>query len=935
MRSSILSRGGATLLVSMLCLPACGTSSHPSNNGSGGSSGPGAAGGNTGTVGSGGTAGKTSSGGGLGGTAAGGQTGTAVGGSGVGGRGSGGAGGAAAGGQSGTGGKGGSAAGGAATGGQSSTGTGGTAASGGATSGGSGGASGSGGAGGSGGSSSSSAKLVNNYDGARSSTVSFDQGWKFHLGDVTGAQGTTFDDSAWTSLDVPHDWSISLPFNQGSKAGGGGGYLDGGTGWYRKTFTLPASSSGQKVFVQFDGVYMDSTVYLNGTQVGARPYGFSSFECDLTASAKVGASNVLAVRVNNQQPSSRWYSGSGIYRHTWLKTVNPVRVAYTGAFVTTPQASATSATVNIAVTVQNDATADQSVTVASSVRDASGAEVAKGSSAATTVTAGKTADVTYTATVSNPKLWSPSSPTLYSAVTTVSAGGAVVDTYTTSFGIRTFAFDANKGFTLNGQSVKLNGTCNHHDLGALGAAVNNRAIEKHLQMLKDMGVNALRTSHNPPAPEFLDMADRMGFLVMDEAFDCWDQGKNTYDYARFFNQWSKTDIGDMVMRDRNHPGVIIWSIGNEIPDSNNGTVAQSLITAVKAKDTTRVIGQAFANAAPGSATAPLEDVVGLNYAPYSYAGTHSSNPTWKLFGSETSSAVRSRNVYKTPVTTNILSSSDNQCSSYDNSVVSWGTSAEGSWQTVNADAYIAGEFIWTGWDYIGEPTPYGWPSKSSYFGAIDTAGFPKDIFYFYQSKWNASGPTMVHIVPMDWTSWTAGQSVTVWVYSNADSVELFLNGKSQGSKTISATAAHAQWSVPFATGTLEAKATKGGTVVATDTVQTAGAAAALALKADRASIAADGSDLSYVEVDIVDAQGVVVPQAKNTIAFTISGPGALVGLDAGDSTNHDSYKGTSHAAFSGKLMAIVQSTTAAGTITLKATSGSLTAGSVDIATTAP
>jgi len=900
----------ATLLVSILCVPACGTSSHPGNGGSGGSSGAGPSGGSTGTLGSGGTAGKT--GNGTGGAATGGQAGTGAGGSGTGGRGGSGGGGAATGGQAGIG------TGGAATGGQTGIGTGGTTA-----------------AGGAGGTSSLVSTLVNNYDGARSTTISFDQGWKFHLGDVTGAQATTFDDSAWTSLDVPHDWSISLAFNQGSKAGGGGGYLDGGTGWYRKTFTLPAASSGQKVFIQFDGVYMDSTVYLNGTQIGARPYGFSSFECDLGTSAKAGASNVLAVKVNNQQPSSRWYSGSGIYRHTWLKTVNPVRVAYTGVFVTTPQVSSTSATVNLVVTVQNDATADQSVTVASSVRDASGAEVGKGSSAATSVTAGKTADVTHTATVSNPKLWSPSSPTLYTVVTTVSAGGSVVDTYTASFGIRTFAFDANKGFTLNGQNVKLNGTCNHHDLGALGAAVNNRAIEKRLQMLKDMGTNALRTSHNPPAPEFLDMADRLGFLVMDEAFDCWDQGKNQYDYARFWSQWSKTDIGDMVARDRNHPGIIIWSIGNEIPDANNATVAQSLITAVKAKDTTRVIGQAFASGATGAATAPLEDVVGLNYAPYSYAGTHSSNPTWKLFGSETSSAVRSRNVYKTPVTTNILSSSDNQCSSYDNSVVSWGTSAEGSWQTVNADAYIAGEFFWTGFDYIGEPTPYGWPSKSSYFGAIDTAGFPKDIFYFYQSKWNAAGPTMVHIVPMDWTSWTVGQSVTVWVYSNADSVELFLNDKSQGSKTISATTAHAQWSVPFATGTLQAKATKGGTVVATDTVQTAGAAAALALKADRASITADGRDLSFVEVDIVDAQGVVVPKAKDTIAFTISGPGALVGLDAGDSTNHDSYKGTSHAAFSGKLMAIVQSTATAGKITLKATSGSLTGGSVDITTTTP
>ena len=780
---------------------------------------------------------------------------------------------------------------------------------------------------------------TNTYDGARPTTVSFDAGWKFHLGDVTGAQAVTFDDSSWTALDVPHDWSISLPFTQSSPAGAGGGYLNGGVGWYRKTFTLDASSAGQKVFVQFDGVYMDSTVYLNGTQVGGRPYGFSSFECDLTASAKFGASNVLAVRVNNQQPSSRWYSGSGIYRHTWLKTVNPVRVAYTGTAVTTPQVSTTSATVNIAVTIQNDATNAQSVTVASSVGDATGAEVGAASSPAASVAPGKTATVMQTVTVANPKLWSLASPTLYSVVTTVSVGGAVVDTYTTRFGIRTFAFNTSSGFTLNGTAVKLYGTCNHHDLGALGAAVNQRAIEKRLQMLKSMGVNALRTSHNPPAPEVLDLADQLGFLVMDEAFDCWDQAKNQFDYARFFNQWSTIDIGDMVARDRNHPGIIIWSIGNEIQDSNNASIAQSLISAVKAKDSTRAIGQAFANASPGAAVAPMEDVVGLNYAPFVYDSLHSSNPTWKFFASESSSAVRSRGIYKTPVTSNILTSSDNQCSSYDNSVVSWGTSAEGSWSNVNTRAFIAGEFVWTGFDYIGEPTPYGWPSKSSYFGAIDTAGFPKDAFYFYQSKWNAAGPPMVHIVPMDWTSWTAGQSVTVFVYTNADSVELFLNGASLGVKTMSATAGHLQWSVPFATGTLEAKATKGGAVVATDTVKTAGAAAKLALSADRASITADGRDLAYVEIDITDAQGVVAPKANNTIAVTVSGPGALVGLDAGDSTNHDSYKGASHAAFSGKLMAIIRSTTTSGLVTVTATSGSggtaLASGSASIMTQAP
>ncbi len=790
-----------------------------------------------------------------------------------------------------------------------------------------------------GGSGSSQAGLVNTYDGARPTTVTFDAGWKFHMGDVTGAQATTFDDSSWTALNVPHDWSISLPFTQNSPAGAGGGYLNGGVGWYRKTFTLPAASSGQKVIVQFDGAYMDSTVYLNGTQVGARPYGFSSFECDLTASAKFGASNVLAVRLNNQQPSSRWYSGSGIYRHTWLKTVNPVRVAYTGTAVTTPQVSTSSATVDIAVTVQNDTTSAQSVTVASSVGDATGTEVGAASSPATSVPAGKTATVMQTVTVANPKLWSPASPTLYSAITTVSVGGAVVDTYTTSFGIRTFAFSATSGFTLNGAPLKLNGTCNHHDLGALGAAVNHRAIEKRLQTLKSMGVNALRTSHNPPAPELLDLADQIGLLVMDEAFDCWDEAKNPYDYARFFSQWSTTDIGDMVSRDRNHPSIIIWSIGNEIQDNNNTTIAASLIAAVKAKDSTRAIGQANAEAAPGAQVAAMEDVVGLNYAPYSYDSTHSSNPSWKLFASESSSAVRSRGIYKTPVTSNILTSSDNQCSSYDNSVVSWGTSAEGSWSSVNTRAFIAGEFIWTGYDYIGEPTPYSWPSKSSYFGAIDSAGFPKDIFYFYQSKWNAAGPAMVHIVPMDWTSWTAGQSVSVFVYTNADSVELFLNGTSLGSKTMNSTTGHLLWSVPFATGTLQAKASKGGTVVATDTVKTAGTAAKLALSADRSTITADGRDLAYVEVDIVDAQGVVAPKAGNTIAVSVSGPGALVGLDAGDSTNHDAYKGTSHAAFSGKLMAIIQSTTTPGTVTVTATSGSggsaLTSGSTSIVTQAP
>lgn len=769
--------------------------------------------------------------------------------------------------------------------------------------------------------------LVNNYDGARATTVSFDTGWKFHLGDVANAQAPTFDDAQWTALDVPHDWSIGLPFNQSSPATFEGGYLDGGTGWYRKTFTLPAASATQKVFVQFDGVYMDSTVYINGTQVYARPYGYSSFEVDVTAHAKYGVPNLLAVKVVNQTPSSRWYSGSGIYRHTWLKTVNPVRVAYTGTQVTTPRVSSASASVALSVTLQNDATTEQVVTLTSTVRDTAGAETGKATSAATSVGAGKTAVVAQELTLQNPKLWSPDAPNLYSVTTDVMVGGTIVDTYTTPFGVRTLAFDANTGFSINGVKLKINGVCNHHDLGALGAAVNHRALEKRMQMLKEMGANAVRTSHNPPTPELLELADRLGLMVMDEAFDCWYAGKHTYDYGRFFNAWADSDLPDMVSRDRNHPSVIIWSIGNEVPQAGDKTTVARLIKDIRTKDTTRPITQAYAAFVNTKDITGLEDVVGINYAPERYDSVHDANPTYKLVASESSSALRSRGVYN---------SNNNQCNSYDNQAAGWGHTAETSWKNVNTRPWVAGEFVWTGFDYIGEPTPYQWPSKSSYFGIIDSANFPKDIFYFYQSKWNAAGPAMVHIVPMNWTSWTPGQAVKVMVYTNADSVELFLNKASLGSKAMNAASTgHLEWSVPFATGTLEARASRGSSIVATDTLQTAGAATKLALKPDRVTIAADGRDLSFVEVDILDAQGVLVPQASNTISFTLTGPGALLGLDAGDATNHDSYKGSSHAAFSGKLMAIIQSTAKAGTITLDAAANGLSGSSVSITTAAP
>ena len=807
------------------------------------------------------------------------------------------------------------------TGGPGSGGTG--VSSGGAGGGPTGGSNGSGGSGGSGGQQPPAPPFTNRYDGARATTESFDLGWQFNLGDAAGAEDPTFDDSSWDPVDVPHDWSITLPYNQSSQAGAGGGYLDGGVGWYRKTFTLPSQSSDERWLVQFDGVYMDSTVWLNGDEVCVRPYGFTSFECDLTESAVFGGENVLAVRVNNQLPSSRWYSGSGIYRHVWLKTVDPVHVAYLGTKVATPEVSATSATVSAVITIENEALAAQEVSVSLSVRDADGAEVVAGSPEPVVVDAGGTAEVSHSLTVQSPALWAPAAPNLYSLVTTVSVADTPVDVYTTPFGIRSFEFDANEGFLLNGQHLKINGVCLHHDLGALGAAVNERALERRLELLKEMGTNAIRTSHNPPAPELLDLTDRMGFLVMDEAFDMWYGAKTAHDYARFFDEWAETDIRDMVKRDRNHPSVIIWSIGNEVPQAGDQAVAQDLIDAVRLEDDTRVVGQAFAQFAYDEGTAGLEDVVGLNYNPGIYDSQHAEHPTWKFFGSETSSAIRSRGIYNNQNT---------QCSSYDDAVVGWGQKAEDSWRDVNTRDFIAGEFIWTGVDYIGEPTPYEWPAKSSYFGAIDTANLPKDIFYFYQSRWNYDGPTMVHIVPMNWTNWSPGQSVRVLVYSNADSVELSLNGSSLGSKDVDPTEGHLEWSVPFAAGVLEATATKAGAVAATDTVQTAGSADSLVLSVDRNSIRADGRDLAFVEISVTDAEGVVVPNASNSIALSISGPGEIAGVDNGNAINHEPYQGTTISAFSGKAVAIVRSTTSGGEITLSATSDGLTESAITIST---
>jgi beta-galactosidase len=769
---------------------------------------------------------------------------------------------------------------------------------------------------------------------------SFNTGWKFNRGDVANAQATTFNDSSWRTLDLPHDWSIELAFNSSSAGGSSNGFLDGGVGWYRKTFTLDQASSGQRILIELDGVYMNSEVWINGTSLGTRPYGYSSFEYDLTPYVTFTGNNVVAVRVNNNQPNSRWYSGSGIYRNVWLTTLNPIHVPYNGVFVSTPSVSSASAMVAVSTDVQNQSASAATVTVTATILGPDGATVTSGSSAGTSVAASATSTVTQSLTVASPQLWSPTSPALYQAKIEVKVAGAVVDTYLAPLGFRTATFDASTGFSLNGQNMKLRGVCLHHDLGALGTAVNYRALERQLQIMKAMGANAIRTAHNPPAPELLDITDRLGLLVMDEAFDTWTQTKTANDYGLYFTQWGQRDIQDQVRRDRNHPSVIMWSIGNEVGGSTT-TTAQSLRNWVRAMDTTRPVtwasnkmGGPHVSEGDDRNVAALLDLVGYNYAGYAgdYDADHTANPTWKIFGSETTAAVRTRGIYHTPADTvtktNSGTSPDRQCSSYDNEATQFGNTAEGAYTYDNSRPFVAGSFIWAGFDYIGEPTPYSsYPSKSSYYGIVDTAGFPKDVYYFYKSRWTSD--PMVHILP-HW-NWTSGTTVTIFVYDNCDSVELFLNNASQGSKTMpSGGALHLEWNVPWATGTLRADCTRGGSVVASDQVRTAAAASRVALSADRTAINADGRDLVFVTCDIQDASGAIVPSAANAVSFSVSGPGKLVGVDNGNPIDTSSYKGTSRSAFSGKVLAIVQSNGSPGQITVNATSSGLTAGSISV-----
>ena len=778
---------------------------------------------------------------------------------------------------------------------------------------------------------------------------SFNNDWKFHLGDVTEASQVQFDDSEWRLLNLPHDWAVEGDFSPHNPSGTGGGALPGGVGWYRKSFMADNSYQGKKVYIDFDGVYMNSEVFINGHLLGKRPYGYISFRYDLTPYLKFGEENIIAVRVDNaKQPNSRWYSGCGIYRNVWLTVTNPVHVALWGTYVTTPSVTKQYATVSAQTTVQNNSNAPVNVELVSLLKNAEGKIVAQ-SELPVTVAAGADAEIEQSLTVEKPKLWSLDNPYLYTLHTQVVKDGVVIDDYTTETGIRYFEFDAEKGFFLNGEKVKINGVCMHHDLGCLGAAVNMRAIERQLEILKQMGCNGIRCSHNPPSPELLQLCDRMGFVVMDETFDMWRKRKTRYDYSLYFNEWHEKDLTDLVMRDRNHPSIFIWSIGNEVleqwSDANADTLSleeanmilnfghspemlakegetmsvNSLLTK-KLADMTRALDPTRPVTAGCNEPNPYNhlfqsnalDMIGFNYHEANFLDVPKNFPGKPFIVTESVSALMTRGYYRNPSDVPVICpprwdrpyyDPSYSCSSYDNCRTPWGSHHETTLNYVENYDFISGQFIWTGFDYIGEPTPYGWPARSSYFGIVDLAGFPKDVYYLYQSVWTEQD--VLHLFP-HW-NWEIGEEIDLWAYyNNADEVELFVNGKSQGVKSKEDGQYHVVWRVKYEPGTIKAVSRKDGKTVKEQVINTAGDPYQIRLTADRKIIEADGTDLSFITVEILDKDGNLCPNAENLVNFEIEGPAFIAGVDNGSPISMERFKANHRKAFYGKCLVVVQ-----------------------------
>ena len=790
-------------------------------------------------------------------------------------------------------------------------------------------------------------------------------------GDVSFVQAK-FDDSRWQRVNLPHDWAITGPFLAEGPYGGMGRLPSWGIGWYRKQLHIPESDEGRSVFLDIDGAMSYASVWLNGQLIGGWPYGYNSWRVDLTPHVRFGAVNQLAIRLDNPPASARWYPGGGLYRNVWLTKTDPVHVAHWGTRLTTPHVSKGSATVELQVSIDNGSRADSSVSVGTEiyVLNVSGKKcgrpVARIEPIATKVPAQSSATVSGSVVIDKPRLWGPpptQQPNRYLAVTTVSRKGRAIDRYETRFGIRSLELDPSRGVLINGEHVPLKGVNNHHDLGALGAAFNYRAAERQLEILQEMGTNAVRMAHNPPAPELLELTDRLGLLVVDEVFDSWERKKTPLDFHLIFRDWHEQDLRSMIRRDRNHPSIIMWSVGNEVGEQYTGeegaAIAKRLSDIAHHEDPTRPTTTAMNWAKPDMPMPGATDIISLNYQGEGirdtpefegtdrirtlpqYPAFRAKFPNKVIVSSETASALSSRGVYLFPVSKEISApvrdgrggdSSIRHVSAYELHAVDFGSSADKVFASLDRHPFVAGEFVWTGWDYLGEPTPY-YSSRSSYSGIIDLAGFKKDRFYLYQARWRPDLP-FAHILP-HWT-WPerVGEITPVHVFTSGDEAELFINGESQGKRKKGQFEYRLRWEdVKYEPGELKVLAYKNGKKWASAVRKTASAPVRMEMTADRSTIRADGIDLSFVTVRILDKDGVPSPRADNRIRFSIEGPGEIVATDNGDPTSFESFQSPTRAAFNGLCLVIVRSRPGEpGKITVRAESESLESTTIPLQT---
>jgi beta-galactosidase len=776
----------------------------------------------------------------------------------------------------------------------------------------------------------------------------FDAGWRFHRGGALGAENPQFDDSGWRLLDLPHDWSIEdmpgteSPFNRDAISQVSGGFTTGGTGWYRKSFNMPSELAAKRIIIQFDGVYMNPEIWINGVSLGSHPYGYTSFWYDISDKVHFGQPNILAVKVRNEGENSRWYSGSGIYRHVWLKILEPVHVAQWGTRITTPEVNAESATVNIKTEVNNQSDNTVNIKISTRILNQKGVEIAGSAGSEKMVEKDGSSEFSEDIIVIRPSLWSPESPALYTAVSEVYVADKLTDRVVTLFGIRTFHFDGIKGFTLNGNSMKLKGGCFHDDNGPLGSKSYDRAEERRVELLKASGFNAIRCSHNPPAPAFLDACDRLGMLVIDETFDMWNDGKNEYDYHLYFQKWWKKDVESMIKRDINHPSIILWSIGNEIPGMATPEVvktAQTLADFVRSNDPTRPVTAAVNGLNPDKDPffAAL-DIAGYNY------GSGGDHQNKSIFDTD-HERVPSRIMVQTE---------------------SYALEAFRSWMDVMDHPWLVGDFVWTGFDYIGEAS-IGWrgywqeqnffPWNLAFCGDIDICGWKRPQSYYRDALWKSNQLALFVKPPkpsfpenperMFWSKWNWYDALADWnwsgyentpleitAYSSCDEVELFLNGRSLGKmKTDRATEFKATWSLPYQAGELKAVGYKGKKEVNTAILRTAAEPVQINMSADRNVIKANGQDLSYITVELVDDKGIRNPKAENTVKFTIEGPGKIIATGNANPLSLESYTAPERKAWQGRCLVVIKSDLAEGKISLKASSPGLSPASIVISST--